>query len=207
MNIESDNINIFFKSLHESDETVKAKEEVSKEFNELYDSYLKSGLSEANSKQKAEDNFLNLNERFANLIEERDFMIEVNKAINVISVCQVFTFLLKLMLFTAPFTFGIIDSLYEIEAGSFLDMALVGAIVLNILLTFILCNIPDKKISAKAKKYIIEQRQLINKNKKGMKGMNIGSIRFTFFPLTFLYSAIGVFVFAVCALVQLLKLI
>ncbi len=179
MDFNCNTIDSFFAQLPVSESTKKLKAELYEEFIEKYEEFLNEGFDEIESLRKASDSFENLAERFPNLIEEGDYVIEINRGVDIINSCQAVCYLIWLLLVASSFIIPIIDSKFEIEAGSFGDGLILGIIGLLCLVMFVACRIPDRKISKKIAKAIIKQKQ---------NGLQLGTIGLTYFLFPYVFS-------------------
>ncbi len=190
----SNNIETFFSQLPENNNTVRIKEELRKEFYDKFESFQSDGLGDNEALSKADECFSNLSERFPNLLEERDFMIEVSRGVDIINNCSAVCYILYILIVLASYVYPLLDSKYDMSAGSFGDYLGTGILAVIVLVIFVVCRIPDRMISKKAIKHIVKEKK---------KGLQLGNIALTYFLFPYVFSSILVLVGVILFLIEI----
>ncbi len=197
----SENIEKFFSQLQDinyDEEVWKIKEDVENEFVEIYNNYLKDGLTHEVALTKADEHFVELNQRFAKLFEHRDFINAVHRGVGIVSLCKAIVYIDAILLFAYSYVMEYVDSYLNIQAGSIQDIIAVLVLVLLIFVMFIACIIPDMKIKNEHVKYIIKHKE---------KGIQLGSIKGTYFLLPLVISGFALFAFLIAFVVILIGML
>ncbi len=195
MDFNCKNIESFFSQIPVNEYTEKLKAEIYDEFIEKYNEFINEGYDEKVAFQIASEWFNDLDKRFPKLIEERDFIIEVNRCVNIIYNCQGVCYLTWFLLVGCTFAYPFIGNRFNIEAGSIGDGLMVGFIVLIVLVMFVASRIPDRKIPKKVAKYIIKQKKT---------GLQLGNIGLTYFLSPYVFSTTVIIFGVIAVIIELL---